>query len=60
MFITFSYVGSICGLVYMFILPCVVHLKRLQMQGRLNYLQLSIHCAIMLCGILNLFAQFFV
>uniref|UniRef100_A0A915LFK5 Amino acid transporter transmembrane domain-containing protein n=1 Tax=Meloidogyne javanica TaxID=6303 RepID=A0A915LFK5_MELJA len=54
------YVGSICGLVYMFILPCAVHLKRLQIQGRLNNVQIAIHCVIMLCGVLNLFAQFFV
>nr|CAD2174833.1 unnamed protein product [Meloidogyne enterolobii] len=54
------YVGSICGLVYMFILPCAVHLKRLQIQGRLNNVQIAIHCLIMLCGVLNLFAQFFV
>uniref|UniRef100_A0A915P5Y4 Amino acid transporter transmembrane domain-containing protein n=1 Tax=Meloidogyne floridensis TaxID=298350 RepID=A0A915P5Y4_9BILA len=44
------YVGSICGLVYMFILPCAVHLKRLQIQGRLNNVQIAIHCVIIICN----------
>ena len=54
------FVGSISGLVYIFLLPCGVHLKILQMQNRLTTLQIGIHSLIIVCGVLNLFAQFFV
>lgn len=54
------YVGSVSGLVYIFTLPCIVHLKRLEIQGRLTRTQLAIHGSIILLGVLNLIAQFLV
>ncbi|KAL3113014.1 hypothetical protein niasHT_013479 [Heterodera trifolii] len=53
------YIGSISGLVWMFLLPCAVHMKRLQMQGRLTHRQIALHSFLIFCGLLNLIAQFF-
>ncbi|KAI3422353.1 hypothetical protein GPALN_012876 [Globodera pallida] len=53
------YIGSISGLVWMFLLPCGVHMKRLQVQGRLTHWQIGLHSFLILCGVLNLIAQFF-
>ena len=54
------YVGSISGLIYIFSLPCIVHLRRLQMQGRLTKTQIFIHGSIIALGFLNLISQFLV
>jgi sodium-coupled neutral amino acid transporter 9 len=54
------YVGSLSGLIYIFSLPCIVHLRRLQIQGRLTKVQIALHGAIILLGFLNLISQFIV
>lgn len=54
------YIGAISGLVYIFALPCAIHLKRLQIRGELRKRDIIIHGLIVFLGILNLVAQFFV
>lgn len=54
------YVGSLSGLVYIFALPSLVHLKRLQLRGALTKAQVGVHGAIILLGICNLISQFLV
>uniref|UniRef100_A0A915KWD9 Amino acid transporter transmembrane domain-containing protein n=1 Tax=Romanomermis culicivorax TaxID=13658 RepID=A0A915KWD9_ROMCU len=52
------FVGSISGLVYVFALPCLVHMKRLEAEGRLTKSTKAIHYSIVFAGIANLIAQF--
>uniref|UniRef100_A0AAF5DRN0 Nudix hydrolase domain-containing protein n=1 Tax=Strongyloides stercoralis TaxID=6248 RepID=A0AAF5DRN0_STRER len=54
------YIGAISGLVYVFALPCAIHLKRLQIRGEIKKKDIIIHGTIVLLGILNLVAQLFV
>ncbi|CAD5221798.1 unnamed protein product [Bursaphelenchus okinawaensis] len=44
------YVGSLSGLVYIFALPSLVHLKKLQNSGKLTNAQIVIHSIIILLG----------
>jgi sodium-coupled neutral amino acid transporter 9 len=53
-----SFAGSISGLMYLFALPCAVHLKRLQRENKLTVTQLVLHGIIVLLGVANLVAQF--
>ncbi|KHN73868.1 Putative amino acid permease F13H10.3 [Toxocara canis] len=53
------FVGSFSGLVYIFALPCTIHLKRLQMSGTLTRLDVAIHGTIIFLGAANFFIQFF-
>ncbi|CAD5227086.1 unnamed protein product [Bursaphelenchus xylophilus] len=54
------YVGSLSGLVYIFALPSLVHLKRLQTAGRLTKTQIVLHGIIIILGVANLISQFLV
>lgn len=54
------YVGSFSGLVYIFTLPCVIHMMRLKHNGGLTNVQIAIHCTIIFLGFLNLLLQFVV
>uniref|UniRef100_A0A915AED7 Amino acid transporter transmembrane domain-containing protein n=1 Tax=Parascaris univalens TaxID=6257 RepID=A0A915AED7_PARUN len=53
------FVGSFSGLVYIFALPCTIHLKRLHMRGTLTRFHIAIHCIIIFLGAANFFTQFF-
>uniref|UniRef100_A0A0N5ASS0 Aa_trans domain-containing protein n=1 Tax=Syphacia muris TaxID=451379 RepID=A0A0N5ASS0_9BILA len=52
------FVGSFSGLIYVFSLPCAIHLKKLHMQGRLKRIDMITHGAIVLFGIINFVSQF--
>lgn len=52
------FVGSASGLVYVFTLPCLVHLKRLHAEGRLTWMSASLHGGIIVAGVANLLSQF--
>lgn len=52
------FVGSITGLAYVFTLPCLVYLKQLKREGRLNACHIVIHGAIIALGVANLVGQF--
>ncbi|KAI1728032.1 transmembrane amino acid transporter protein domain-containing protein [Ditylenchus destructor] len=54
------YVGSFSGMIYIFTLPCLVHLKRLKLQGRLTRLQIVLHSGIIVLGVFNLISQFLI
>jgi len=54
------YVGSASGFIYVFTLPCLVHLKKLKLQGKYSRFQLVIHFFIILLGFINVLLQFFV
>uniref|UniRef100_A0A9J2PTM1 Amino acid transporter transmembrane domain-containing protein n=1 Tax=Ascaris lumbricoides TaxID=6252 RepID=A0A9J2PTM1_ASCLU len=53
------FVGSFSGLVYIFALPCTIHLKRLHMRGTLTRFDIAIHGTIIFLGAANFFTQFF-
>lgn len=52
------YVGSFSGLIYIFTLPCIIHMMRLKQSGALTKVQIALHCSIILIGLLNMLAQF--
>lgn len=52
------FVGSASGLVYVFTLPCLVHLKRLHAEGRLTWWSAALHGGIIVAGVANLLGQF--
>lgn len=54
------YVGSVSGLVYIFALPCIVHLYRLRHDGKLTNGQIAIHGIIITLGFVNLISQFII
>ncbi|XP_065347809.1 neutral amino acid transporter 9-like isoform X1 [Cloeon dipterum] len=54
------FTGSISGMVYVFTLPCLLHMVSLFQENRLTCLQVLIHTIIPLVGAINLLAQFFV
>uniref|UniRef100_A0A0N4ZHU8 NAD(+) diphosphatase n=1 Tax=Parastrongyloides trichosuri TaxID=131310 RepID=A0A0N4ZHU8_PARTI len=54
------YIGAMSGLVYIFALPCAIHLKRLQLRGELKTWHLVVHGTIVILGFFNLVAQLFV
>jgi sodium-coupled neutral amino acid transporter 9 len=54
------YVGSFSGLIYIFALPCLIHLMKLKQAGTLTQTQIAIHGCLILIGVLNLIAQFVV
>ncbi|XP_052123756.1 sodium-coupled neutral amino acid transporter 9 homolog [Frankliniella occidentalis] len=54
------FTGAISGLVYIFLLPVLLHLASLQRQGKLTKLTTSLHMIIPVIGMANLIAQFFV
>ncbi|KAK2588651.1 hypothetical protein KPH14_006417 [Odynerus spinipes] len=54
------YTGALSGLVYVFTLPCLLHLSVLHKQGKLTTFSLLVHLIIPVIGVLNLIAQFFI
>eukprot|EP01137_Pigoraptor_chileana_P004653 Opistho-2@46592 len=52
------FTGAFCGLIYVFALPCAVHLIILHRKGRMTRMQLVVHGAIVLLGFINLVGQF--
>lgn len=54
------FTGAISGLVYIFLLPVLLHLASLQRQGKLSMITTILHLCIPIIGIANLIAQFFV
>ncbi|VDK18176.1 unnamed protein product [Anisakis simplex] len=53
------FVGSFSGLIYIFTLPCAIHLKRLQLRGTLTRLDCVVHGTIVALGAANFLVQFF-
>uniref|UniRef100_A0A3Q2GGF8 Neutral amino acid transporter 9 n=1 Tax=Cyprinodon variegatus TaxID=28743 RepID=A0A3Q2GGF8_CYPVA len=51
--------GAICGLALVFLLPALVHMVSLKQQGKLTWLSAICHSALILLGVANLIAQFF-
>ncbi|XP_059483477.1 neutral amino acid transporter 9-like isoform X2 [Neocloeon triangulifer] len=54
------FTGAISGMVYVFTLPCLLHMISLYWENRLTCFQVLIHTIIPLIGGINLLAQFFV
>lgn len=54
------YTGALSGLVYVFTLPCLLHLSVLRKQGKLTIISVILHLIIPIIGVLNLVAQFFI
>ncbi|XP_046830203.1 sodium-coupled neutral amino acid transporter 9-like isoform X2 [Vespa crabro] len=54
------YTGALSGLIYVFTLPCLLHLSFLRKQGKLTTISTIVHLIIPIIGILNLIAQFFI
>lgn len=54
------YTGALSGLVYVFTLPCLLHLSVLHKQGKLKMISVIVHLIIPVIGVLNLIAQFFI
>ncbi|KAJ1523670.1 hypothetical protein ONE63_001510 [Megalurothrips usitatus] len=54
------FTGAISGMVYIFMLPVLLHLASLQRQGKLTLVTTLLHMCIPLIGFANLVAQFFV
>uniref|UniRef100_A0A8C4Q0A7 Neutral amino acid transporter 9 n=1 Tax=Eptatretus burgeri TaxID=7764 RepID=A0A8C4Q0A7_EPTBU len=54
------YSGAICGLAFVFIFPCLIHLIFQRRCGRLTASSVIFHSLFMLLGLANLFAQFLI
>lgn len=54
------FVGSMSGAVYIFALPCAVHLARRKMQGRLTIADIGVHGFLVVLGFANFIAQFLI
>jgi len=54
------FVGSIIGLVYMFVLPCAAYLKKLQLNGALTTRDVVVHSILVALGIVNCIGQFLI
>ena len=61
-FPNFRFSGALCGLVYIFTLPCVLHVTSLRKQneGRWPVAATITHGLLVVLGVLNLLAQFIV
>ncbi|XP_054916545.1 neutral amino acid transporter 9 [Poeciliopsis prolifica] len=51
--------GAICGLALVFLLPALVHMFSLREQGRLTWQSAVFHSFLIVLGVANLLAQFF-
>ncbi|XP_044000166.1 sodium-coupled neutral amino acid transporter 9 [Gambusia affinis] len=51
--------GAICGLALVFLLPSLVHMFSLREQGRLTWQSVLFHSFLIVLGVANLMAQFF-
>lgn len=54
------YSGSLCGLVFVFVLPCLIHLISRRRLGSLSVPSAIFHLVVMAMGVANLVAQFLV
>ncbi|RDD46502.1 Sodium-coupled neutral amino acid transporter 9-like protein [Trichoplax sp. H2] len=54
------FVGAICGMVYVFTLPCLCHMIRLKRQKKLTWISALFHSFIIVLGSANLIAQFLI
>ncbi|XP_070194773.1 neutral amino acid transporter 9-like [Littorina saxatilis] len=55
-----SFVGALCGFYYAIGLPCLVRCVSLKEEGRLTYFHIVFHGLLVLIGLANFVAQFFV
>ncbi|CAJ0596768.1 unnamed protein product [Cylicocyclus nassatus] len=53
------YVGAVTGVVYTYALPCLVYMKEQHLQNKLTPLKLIAHSSIIVFGVANFLAQFF-
>ncbi|KAM7369450.1 hypothetical protein PAMP_013717 [Pampus punctatissimus] len=53
------YSGATCGLALVFVFPALVHMISLKRQGKLRWLSALFHSLLILLGMSNLLAQFF-
>lgn len=56
----FRYVGSVCGMMYIFTLPSLVRLASQRKAGESSWMSILVHVVLILIGLANLIAQFFV
>ncbi|KAK6030043.1 transmembrane amino acid transporter protein, partial [Ostertagia ostertagi] len=54
------YFGAFSGLMYTYALPCMVHMRIAKLAGKLTVFKIVVHVVIIIFGIANLVAQFFV
>lgn len=53
------YSGAMCGLALVFVFPSAVHLKALKRSGELRWPSACFHIFLIVLGVANLLAQFF-
>lgn len=53
------YSGAACGLAFVFIYPALTYILARRQEGRLTWPRLLAHVAIIVLGLANLIAQFF-
>jgi solute carrier family 38 (sodium-coupled neutral amino acid transporter), member 9 len=56
----YCYSGAACGLVMVFLLPCLVHMASEKKAGTLTCSSIIFHSLLILLGSANFVAQFFV
>lgn len=56
----FRYTGALCGLLYIFTLPILLHLASKRSCGKTSLVSTILHLSIPVIGAINLLAQFFV
>ena len=54
------YTGALCGAIVVFVLPSFVYMATARKEGRLNASNICIHLSIILIGMVNFVAQFFI
>nr|XP_032519289.1 sodium-coupled neutral amino acid transporter 9 homolog isoform X2 [Danaus plexippus plexippus] len=54
------YTGAVSGLVHVFALPSLLHMRSLQLRGKLNSIKIIFYFAIIMFGTVNLLMQFFI
>eukprot|EP00053_Salpingoeca_punica_P013778 m.124771 g.124771 ORF g.124771 m.124771 type:complete len:548 (-) comp16303_c0_seq1:290-1933(-) len=52
------FTGALCGLAYIFALPCMVKLEQLKREGRSSKLQTALHLGLIAIGVANVIGQF--
>ncbi|KAA0202616.1 hypothetical protein HAZT_HAZT007948 [Hyalella azteca] len=57
--LTCRWVGAFSGLVYVFLLPCGLHLQALFLKGELTAPAVLLHGFVICLGVANFVAQFF-
>ncbi|KAL3271506.1 hypothetical protein HHI36_021988 [Cryptolaemus montrouzieri] len=54
------YIGALSGMVYVFLLPNLLHIYSLRKENKLTSLRLLFHVSIIILGVLNLLSQFLI